>query len=657
MGIRQKFFLMAGLIGMVMAIVSCVGYYTAYSNLSASIEKEILATVEVQGQSFDGWLREKAQPAASAASLLAAVDDKKDISSMREMLSLGAHDKDILSLAAGNEEAFFMSWSTGDLTGKVDPRKRPWYTAAKQAGKLVFTDAYKDVTKNIMVISAAVPYKDKNGNFRGAICGDISLDVLQQRISDVKYRGEGKGLIIEKSGKILASSVESESMTEVSANDSLKDHFQEMLQKNSGYFLTQKDGKSVVFAYTTVQSTGWLVGIAVPEDFVFAQMTKLKYTYGILTITGLLLILFVSFNFSNRITRPIVALKEHADELSKGNLRVEDLPVISADELGALTRAFNTMSHNLRTLLQKLAATSEHVAASSEELTASSQQSAEASNHVAATVSKVADGMEDQMKNIDAAKADVDHVCADISSVAGKMTQITDTSLQTAQAAQKGESLMNSAMTKMGTIEESVISSAAVVQRLGENSQQIGQIVDAIGAIANQTNLLALNAAIEAARAGEHGHGFAVVAEEVRKLAAESQKSAEEIKERIASIQQETEQAVTSMQNGTEDVKKGTSAIREVGTQFASIMQMLNAMNTQIDDIHESVQAVSGGANRIVSAVHSIDGVSRTTAEHTQTISAATEEQSASTEEIASASQALAQMAMELQEETGKFKI
>lgn len=657
MGIRQKFFAMAGLIGLVMVVVSCIGYYTAYTNLNESVEKEILATVEVQGQSFDGWLREKAQAAASAASLFTTLDGKKDVSSMREMLSLGVHDKDILSLAAGDEDGFFMSWSSGNLTGKIDPRKRPWYVAAKTSGKLVFTDAYKDVTKNILVVSAAVPYKDQAGNFRGAICGDIALDVLQKRIADVNYRGAGKGMIIEKSGKILASSEASETMTEVTENDGLKDHFQEMQQQHQGYFLTKKDGESTVFAYTTVASTGWIVGVSVPESFVFAQIAKLKLTYVVLTIIGLALILFVSFKFSNQITQAIIRLKKHADALAGGNLRVEELPVTSNDELGALTAAFNTMSQNLRTLLQKLSAAAEHVAASSEELTASSQQSAEASNHVAATVSKVADGMEDQMKNIDGTKSEVDRVCVDISSVADKMTSITETSQKTANAAQQGEHLMNTAMAGMGTIEEKVLHSANVVQELGENSQQIGEIIKSIGAIADQTNLLALNAAIEAARAGEHGRGFAVVAEEVRKLASESQNSAEEIKKRIASIQEDTKNAVLSMQSGTDEVKNGAKSIRDVGTQFASIMDMVKNMNAALDAIQSSVQAVSGGAHRIVSAVHSIDDVSRETSEHTQTISAATQEQSASTEEIASASQALAQMAMELQEETGKFKI
>ena len=657
MGIRQKFFLLAGLVGVILAVVSCIGYYTAYTNLEDSVEKEIQATVDVQGQSMDAWLREKAGPGIAAANLMTALDGRDDLATMREMMGLAASDKEIAGLTNGNEKGLFMSWDSGDRTGTVDPRQRPWYKQAKQEGKLVFTDVYKDVNTGALVVSAAVPYYTKNGQFAGAICDDIALDVLTQRVEAIKYRGEGKGLIIEKSGKILASSVAGEGMTDVSQNEGIRDHFSEMQTKENGYFLTQKDGEKRVFAYTTVPSTGWLVGISVPESFIFASVTRLKLVYAVLTLLGILIIVLVNLKFSGGITQIILRLREHAAELADGNLRVDELAVESADELGELTAAFNTMSHNLRELLRKMAATSEQVAASSEELTASAQQSAEAANHVAVTVAQVADGMDSQIKNIDGAKQNVDVVFTDIEQMAAKAKQVSEASIETADAARQGESLMNGAMDKMTHIESSVMESAGVVRQLGENSQQIGQIVDTISEIAEQTNLLALNAAIEAARAGEAGRGFSVVAEEVRKLAEESQTAAHQIKERIAIIQSSTEQAVDSMQSGTQNVQEGTTAIREVGTQFTNIMRMVDAIKSQMEEINASVQTVSSGAGSIVEAVDAIDTVSRETAGHTQTISASTEEQSASTEEIASASQALAQMATDLQQATGKFKL
>lgn len=265
--------------------------------------------------------------------------------------------------------------------------------------------------------------------------------------------------------------------------------------------------------------------------------------------------------------------------------------------------------------------------------------------------------MNQQLQDINRAKEHVDVVFRDITAMADKARLVSDMSNQTAEAAQNDAELMEQAVALMGNIENSVIASADVVRKLGENSQQIGQIVEAISSISQQTNLLSLNAAIEAARAGEHGRGFAVVAEEVRKLAAESQESAEQIKERIASIQKDTAEAVDSMQAGTDEVKSGTAAIREVGIQFSDILGMVNGINTQMSEINGSVKTVTDGAEHIVGAVDNIDTISRKTANSTQTISAATEEQSASNEEIAAASQSLAKMAADMQTAISKFKL
>jgi methyl-accepting chemotaxis protein len=656
MGIRQKFFALAGLVGVILTVVSCVGYYTAYQSLDESIEQEILATVEVQGRSLDGWLSNKGQIAVSAANLMEA-QDGNPAALTKEMLSLSSNDKEVLALGVGTEDRHFVNWPEGDLTGRLDPTTRPWYKEAKNKGKLFFTDAYQDAVTKKMIISAVVPYKGRDGAFRGAVCEDISLAVLGQRVTDIKYRERGKGMIIDPKGLILASTQDGEAMTQAAENGLLKENFAAMVQKGKGYFLAKKDGDSRVVAYTTVPDTGWLMAVSVPESFVFAQMRTLKITYAILTLAGLILIVFASLQFSNKITRAIVRLTQRAGELAKGDFRQEDLPVESSDELGKLAQGFNTMSHSIRELISKMAATAEQVAASSEELTAGAQQSAQAATNVASTVVDVANGMEDQLRSVTGAKKNVDSVFNDITQMTGKTGQVADNSVQTAAAASKGEELMGGAMQKMESIERSVMNSADVVRKLGDNSQQIGQIVETISSIAEQTNLLALNAAIEAARAGTAGRGFSVVAEEVRKLAEQSRAATEEIKERIAVIQSDTDQAVVAMQNGTAEVQEGTTAIRAVGGQFTDIMRMVDEIKNQMEEINSSVKTVSAGTTNIVTAVDSIDAVSRTTFGHTQTISAAAEEQSASSEEIASASQALAGLATELQHAAAKFKV
>ncbi|MDO4203897.1 MAG: HAMP domain-containing methyl-accepting chemotaxis protein [Selenomonadaceae bacterium] len=383
----------------------------------------------------------------------------------------------------------------------------------------------------------------------------------------------------------------------------------------------------------------------------------MRITYGVLIIVGVMLLMGACLFFANKITSAIMALDARAIELSNGNLRLPDLEISSNDELGNLAAAFNTMQKNIKGLITRITNTSEQVAASAEELTAGAHQSAEAATDVAQTVVDVATGMESQVKSVNNVKVNVDTVFEDINQMTEKAKNVTDNSVQTKKVAEHGEVLMQGAVKRMESIESTVTATADVVKKLGENSQQIGAIVETISSIADQTNLLALNAAIEAARAGEAGRGFSVVAEEVRKLAEQSQTATEEIKERITNIQQDTDAAVSAMEQGTVEVGRGTEAIREVGEQFGEILSMVGSIEEQIQDINLSVQTVSGGTTNIVSAVEEIDEVSRVTSGHTQTISAAAEEQSASSQEIASASQALATLAGELQETTRQFKV
>ncbi|SFA85098.1 methyl-accepting chemotaxis protein [Selenomonas ruminantium] len=661
MGIKQKFIMLAGIVGVILIVVSATGYFTAYDNLSESVNGEIMANVSTERETVDGWLKDKARSVTAQADLMTDVEKSGlefDNEDLRYFLSVASSDKDMQEMTRGDENGMFLPYYSPDETGKTDPRKRPWYSQARDAGKTVYTEVYTSKSTGDLVVSAVAPFYGENKQFRGAICGDITLTVLKDQVQRIKYRDQGIGYIIEKTGKLLATSGKEQPMSEAKDIKGVGEKLDSMFQSGSGYFTyDDADGVNQLCAYTTVPTTGWLIAMAVPTDFVFAPIHRMRMIYGVLIVIGFLLVAGICLTFAARITKPIVALEGQAAQLAEGNLRVDKLPITTSDEIGSMTNAFNKMQQNLHDLIGKMAATSEQVAAASEELTANAQQSADAAVHVAETIGEVSAGMEKQLVDIDGAKKNVDLVFNDITAMTEKTKKVSEASVNTSDAAKQGELLMQEATNKMAHIETSVMNSADVVRTLGESSQQIGQIVEAISSIADQTNLLALNAAIEAARAGEHGRGFAVVADEVRKLAAESQESAEQIKERILTIQKDTAHAVAAMEEGKTEVELGAKAIKDVGEQFQDIMGQVNGIKTQIDEITSSVNSVSSGAGNIVEAVDSIDSVSRKTADHTSSISAATEEQSASNEEIAAASQSLAHLASDMQAAINKFKL
>lgn len=661
MGIKQRFMVMIGLVVLLLAAVSGIGYYMAQSILSDSVKSQLTAIVKDQGSQLDTWIESKAAILDGVGNALSR--QSADVSTTKQTLPyLGAiaGDKEILDLTSGSDSGNSFSYVDGDITNDFDARTRDWYKDAKNTGSSLFTAAYVSLggsSDGKIVISYAVPLKADSGKTIGALCEDIDLSVLENVVKKVNYEGQGTGIIIDKKGQIIASSGEEKVMSLIHDDKELTSHYDAMLAQPTGYFEISRGGETEMFAYTTLERPGWIVGLFVPKDYVFASLTKLKMVYTVLCLLGLILIAIGGAIFAKQITSVVVRLKNHAVELSQGNLAVADLEVTSNDEFGDLTKSFNTMKAHLHDLIKQMSSVSEQVAAASEELTAGAHQSAEASTNVAETITKIAEGMQNQNNSIDEAKKEVDAVFTEMQAMTDNTKVIADTSNDTAIAAKTGEQLMNNAMQKMEHIESSVMSSADTVRILGENSKEIGAIVETIVAIADQTNLLALNAAIEAARAGEAGKGFAVVAEEVRKLAAESQTSAEKIKEKISSIQLDTNQAVIAMQEGTVEVQAGTEAINEVGRQFKDIMQKVSDIKTQIDAFHAASSRITNGAERIVGAVDSIDEVSRETASHTETISAAAEEQSASSTEIASSSDSLAKMASEFQNAINKFKL
>ena len=415
MGIKQKFVMLAGIVGVILALVSVIGYYTAYTNLADSVEKEIAASLEAQSHETEGWLREKAKIVTAEADLMTQMAGQDvDTAMMRRMLSLAVSDMEVQEMTRGDEQGMFLPYYHPEETGRTDPRQRPWYIQAKAAGRTVYTEVYQSKSTGDLVVSAAAPFYGKNHEFLGAICGDITLGVLQEQVKLIKYRERGQGYIIENTGKLLATAGDEEVMTEAGNLPGIGAHLEEMLHSGEGYFMYDAGQGEQVFAYTTVPSTGWIIGMSVPYDYVFGSVTRLKTTYILLTVAGLLLMLWLCLMFASHITEPILALEERVAVIAHGDLSGEDVPVKSSDESGSLTQGCNTMRSELRRLIGKVEVVSDQVSAASEELTANAQQSASGYISVVESIGDIAYGMSQQILAVDGVKQGIDSLYVDI---------------------------------------------------------------------------------------------------------------------------------------------------------------------------------------------------------------------------------------------------
>lgn len=386
-----------------------------------------------------------------------------------------------------------------------------------------------------------------------------------------------------------------------------------------------------------------------------ADAAAIKNMIIITTVALLLLIMSTIWNV-RAITRPLQSMMHTCRELKNGDFRNDSMVAARQDEFGEMANELMEMRREVGQLLEKIHTSAEMVAASSEELTASSQQSAQASTQVAVAVSKAASSTEQQQASVESGKNSVEKVNQTVAHIRTEAAKVTDNAAKAAQQAVKGNGSVDASVTQIKNVEKVVRSSAELVDRLGGRSQEIGQIVDTISGIAGQTNLLALNAAIEAARAGEQGRGFSVVAEEVRKLAEQSQTAAQQISAIIGGIQKDTLEAVAAMQEGREAVVRGAGSVEGLREVFQTISGLVEGVSSQVEKVDTAIVVMTQDVENITQKVEMIDMHGARVSEEMQSVSAATQEQSASAEEIASASDALAKLAHELQVSLQKFR-
>lgn len=376
---------------------------------------------------------------------------------------------------------------------------------------------------------------------------------------------------------------------------------------------------------------------------------------AITTIVCLLILLAYSYKLMQIIKEPLAIMLHVCDKLAKGNFVVKTQPSTRGDEFGDVHRGLYDMTLAVNKFLGNVSNTMTQMAAASEELNASSMESANAATSVAQSVSDAANIVMQQQSSVESGTRGVEAITESVEGISREAAEVSANADQAADKAASGNKVVDASVRQIQSVADTVRTTAQLVDKLGERSQEIGAIVDTISDLAGQTNLLALNAAIEAARAGEQGRGFAVVAEEVRKLAEQSGTAAQQIAELINGIQTDTTKAVSSMAVGREEVAQGAKSVEGLRQVFEEIKELVDGVSEKISGMSASVAHVAKQAESINGQMRDIDQGSTRVADNMQSISAATEQQSASAEEIASASDTLAKQAQEVQENLQKF--
>lgn len=650
-GLRTKLLILFSLISLVPLILLSIinGYQSYQSGVRSTYQKNQQLSTELAND--------------IESMINARIDVLHTTSQLPQIQSMDPEQQVPILKVVKQQYADFASVTVVDVKGQQSARdsghlpniaERAYFKDIMNGSQVAISEVLMTKATGRSSIVICLPVKNAQGSLVGAILATVDLTEIGNKAKAVKAGENGFAYVTDSVGKII--SHPNQELVDKQADMQQLLPVQKAIAKESGTVTYEAEGQRKLAGYAFVPSTGWGVVVQLPEKEALADARRQLVTSGGMVVVVILLVIAAAFVISRSIVRPLGRMVAGIRAVADGDL-TQSLPVDSRDEIGQVSEAFNSMAVQLKDLIKQIIANAGRLTTSCEELTASAEQSTQAANQIATSIGDVAKGAEEQLVAANESAAVVEQISASIQQVAANASEVAGQSSQAADKAQAGGKSVEKAIEQMTNIEKTVNTSAEVVTKLGEQSKEIGQIVDTISGIAGQTNLLALNAAIEAARAGEQGRGFAVVAEEVRKLAEQSQEAAKQIAAMIGEIQEDTDKAVVAMNNGTHEAKLGAEVINETGRAFQEIAALVTGVSEQVKEISASIQQMAGGSQQIVGSIQKIDGLNKKATDEAQMVSAATEEQLASMEGIASSSQALTQMAQELQAAVNRFRI
>jgi len=540
---------------------------------------------------------------------------------------------------------------------------RLWSKVIKQK-KVVFEDFSIYAPSNSPAFFVGVPVKASDGSVIAVIAFQVGTDRINDLVNDATGLGRtGESLLIGDDLLVRSDSRFDNAFRILKAK--IDTDAGRSAIKNASGNLIAKDykGNKVIESYRALglgenfaTDFGWHIISKMDYDEAFAPVFALRNWVILIVVFSVVAVAFAALYLSGIIAGPMIRMSLVAKQVASGNLSVSP-DEKTDDEIGDLSKSLQDMIATLRGMVSQILRTSERISVSSQELSSTAQQMNATTEEVSSTVQQISKGTESQAQRIDETQKVMEHVSAAISQVSVSAQHAANEAAGSLKISQKGSEAATETQRKVTKISEIVGRSVDSVKKLGERSDQIGEIVDVITSIADQTNLLALNAAIEAARAGEYGRGFAVVAEEVRKLAEASAKSAEEIEKLIKDVQQDTGDAVLSIQGAAQDAEEINEITKRLGSGLIEIVKSSERLAAMVEDVSSANQEQASSAKQVAKAVSDIASVAEETAAATEEASASSEEMTASMEELVSSAQELADMGIALRDMVGQFRL
>ena len=628
LGFKQKVAFSAGLfLGFSLLVFGLLSFINSKENLRQEIEQTKLQQAYLLKSEIEGWLREKRLVLDNSAKDISRLSDFSE-ETLRPYLNSALTTTKALQVFIGLETGQMIYNQEGKKAKEgYDPRKRGWYKSTKTAGKSIVTDVYMGSSTKQLMISIAAPVF-QNETLVGVIANDLLLTEVIAKINSLKYEG-GYASAIDATGKINFHPNQDMLGKEIYTLDSsLAALQQEIANNKSGIYNYSIDGSDKFLAFSTMEN-GWTLLITLDKAVAFAPIQKLLVT---LFISGTLMVvisLVLLYLILSRQFIPLIKLNELIENLSSidGDL-TQRLTIRSNDEIGRISHNINRFIEKIQTIITTAKQNSSENSSVAHELSISAMDVGKRAEEESAIVNKTTQEAKALKSYLQTSVEQTKHAQKELSSVTKDLHKV--------------EQNVSNLSNLLQETAHNEIELADKLNQVSANTDEVKEVLTVINDIADQTNLLALNAAIEAARAGEHGRGFAVVADEVRKLAERTQKSLVEINSTINVVTQSINDVSGEMNSNSQKIGKVSQISIEVEGNVSEVTGVLQNV----------AKAASASAQDYIDTANKIDSI----AKDVESISELSNTNARSVEEIAGASEHLHHLTETLNNELNKFR-